>query len=470
MNVVSFFAGCGGLDLGFEQAGFHVVWANEFESHCQATYVRNHPKTEFFLGDICNLDPNSIPDCDGFIGGPPCQSWSVAGKQKGLGDKRGRLFLKYIELIEAKQPMFFVIENVKGLIDDKFADVFKDFLQRLDNANYDVKWQLLDAVWYQVPQNRERVFLVGFRKDKKIDYSFPKPICLESISIEKAIGDITDTPSYFNEDTEIKQFKRRRLNHDVYLGSFGDYYKRANRRRDWNQPSFTIHATAANAPLHPSSPMMRYIQRGEWEFNGQYKEYRRLSVRECARLQTFPDSFEFIYTNIKDGYKMVGNAVPPRMAYILATSIKDAIENQKSDKVVVLVGFYKNLAHRSQILQTKLYNVRADGRYGSISRTEIPEIPEFLLLHNHGRKQLFALAKEEPQIKTGKELRDIGFSATGKLYLCFKLENSEPVVQNCKIEVGCHDYAPSFIKINKRNYLSMKQFTINSTRLWNVKS
>ena len=92
MNVVSFFAGCGGLDLGFEQANFRVVWANEFEPHCRATYIRNHPDTEFVLGDICKIDPTDIPDCDGFIGGPPCQSWSIAGKQKGLDDERGQLF------------------------------------------------------------------------------------------------------------------------------------------------------------------------------------------------------------------------------------------------------------------------------------------------------------------------------------------------------------------------------------------
>ena len=127
MRVVSFFAGCGGLDLGFEQAGFDVVWANEFEPHCRATYLRNHPHTEFVLGDICKIAPDTIPDCDGFIGGPPCQSWSVGGKMKGLDDERGQLFLKYIDLIKAKQPKFFVIENVKGMLDDKFKEVFEDF-------------------------------------------------------------------------------------------------------------------------------------------------------------------------------------------------------------------------------------------------------------------------------------------------------------------------------------------------------
>ena len=138
MNVVSFFAGCGGLDLGFEEAGFHVVWANEFEPHCRATYIRNHPNTEFVLEDICKIAPNTIPNCDGFIGGPPCQSWSVGGKQKGLDDVRGQLFLKYIELINAKKPKFFVIENVKGMLDDKFKGVFEDFLTQLNDAGYNV--------------------------------------------------------------------------------------------------------------------------------------------------------------------------------------------------------------------------------------------------------------------------------------------------------------------------------------------
>ena len=106
MIVVSFFAGCGGLDLGFEQAGFQVVWANEFEPAVRDTYLRNHPDTEFVLADLNTINPKDVPDCDGFIGGPPCQSWSVAGKQKGLEDERGQLFLKYIDMIEAKLPKF----------------------------------------------------------------------------------------------------------------------------------------------------------------------------------------------------------------------------------------------------------------------------------------------------------------------------------------------------------------------------
>ena len=271
MDVVSFFAGCGGLDLGFEEAGFRVVWANEFEPHCRATYIRNHPNTEFVLEDICKIAPDTIPDCDGFIGGPPCQSWSVGGKQKGLDDVRGLLFLKYIELISAKMPKFFVIENVKGMLDDKFKVIFQDFVDRLNGAGYDVQWALLDAVHYRIPQNRERVFFVGFRKDLNVSFSFPIPTCDKPITLEQAIGDITEAPNYFSggktKDSDKRICKNNQYpNHDVIISKFGSFYYRGNRRRGWQQPSFTINATADFAPLHPSSPKMMYYGHENWNF------------------------------------------------------------------------------------------------------------------------------------------------------------------------------------------------------------
>ena len=301
MNVVSFFAGCGGLDMGFEQAGFHVVWANELEQHCRATYKRNHPNTQLVIGDVCKIDPASIPNCDGFIGGPPCQSWSVGGKQRGLEDKRGLLFVKYIELIKAKHPKFFVIENVKGMLDAKFKDVFDSFILSLETAGYDVKWSLLDAVNYRIPQNRERVFFVGFGKDLQIDYRFPAPTCNEPITLEKAIGDIIESPNLVFGKNSIApssadSIKTKHHNHDVVMSKLGSFYYRGNRRRGWTQPSFTINATADFAPLHPASPKMIYFGHENWNFQKErINEYRRMSVRECARIQTFPDSFIFEY-------------------------------------------------------------------------------------------------------------------------------------------------------------------------------
>lgn len=305
MNVVSFFAGCGGLDLGFEQAGFHVVWANEFDKSILATYEKNHANTVLCKDDVNTIDPKDIPNCDGFIGGPPCQSWSVAGRQQGLGDKRGQLFLKYISLIKAKMPKFFLIENVKGMLDEKFADVFGSFLSQLGEIGYDVKYSLLDAVDYEVPQNRERVFFVGFRHDLGIDYQFPSRTVMKPRTLMDAIGDLNDQAKPCGENNVMTD------SHNYYNGGFGSYYYRGNRRRNWNKPSFTIHATGYNAPIHPSSPNMIYHGHEDWSFiKEQITEYRRLTVRECARIQTFPDSFEFECQNILDAYKMIGNAVP----------------------------------------------------------------------------------------------------------------------------------------------------------------
>lgn len=407
MQVVSFFAGCGGLDLGFEQAGFHVVWANEFDSTVRDTYLKNHPKTEFILEDICLINPEDIPNCDGFIGGPPCQSWSIAGKKNGLEDKRGQLFLKYIEIIESKKPKFFLIENVKGLLDNVFKHVFTMFLDRLDKAGYDVKWNLLDAVNYNVPQNRERVFIVGFRKELHIDYNFPLPTCKEPVTLEQSIGDIKERPV---EQTKNKKssFNSSRLNHDVLTSSFGNYYYRGNRRRGWKQPSFTIHATADNIPLHPSSPKMMFYGHEKWEFQkNRIQEYRRLSVRECARIQTFPDNFIFEGTDIMNQYKMIGNAVPPRLGYVLAKSILSAFSNQQYSETTVvenrgiadtctLVGYFKGEEHKKLILQNRLYYVRSDGRIGSIFKHDCAVVPKFLLLHHKNEAEFYVLEHEEP--------------------------------------------------------------------------
>lgn len=456
MNVVSFFAGCGGLDLGFEQAGFHVVWANEFNPHCRATYERNHPNTEFVLGDICKIDPNSIPDCDGFIGGPPCQSWSVAGKQKGLDDNRGQLFLKYIELINAKKPKFFVIENVKGLLDDKFKDVFEDFVNRLENAGYDVQWTLLDAVNYRIPQNRERVFMIGFRKELYIKYMFPTWTSKEPITLNQAIGDLAmiEPKEYSKNDLLLTNL---RANHDVLKSGYGPYYMRGNRRRGWSQPSFTIHATADNIPLHPSSPKMIYFGHETWKFQQErIKSYRRLSVRECARIQTFPDNFIFEGTDIMAQYKMIGNAVPPRLGNEIAKSILRALAHTQCPQIkpqenidmnaCVLVGYYKDTTHKQHILQNRIYYVRSDGRPGSVFKQDCTIAPKYLLLHHKEDATIFKLEYEEPVLADGSYLKTLGFNLSGRIYLVFRLKSEQPI-GGVILKYNSHNYAPYFSKI-----------------------
>lgn len=323
MEVVSLFAGCGGLDLGFRRAGFNVIWANEYDKTIHETYRRNHPQTILNTSDIRILYEDSIPDCDGIIGGPPCQSWSLGGKSLGLNDERGQLVYDYIRIVKAKRPKFFIMENVAGMISPRHIDAFQSFLQLFRDAGYKVKYELLNAADFRIPQDRLRVFVIGIRKDISREYFFPKVRRHKRIVLRQAIGDLQSAPRPYCLENVVQK-EEIISNHDYYVGEFDEKFMARNRVRSWDEVSYTIQAQAKNEPLHPQAPKMQYITEKKRCFvAGHESQYRRLSVRECARIQTFPDWFYFIYSDIRDGYKMVGNAVPPRLAHSLALSIKD---------------------------------------------------------------------------------------------------------------------------------------------------
>lgn len=378
MKVVSFFSGCGGLDLGFEQAGFEVIWANDNDPAVFETYLLNHPHTYLCRKDMRELTMEEIPECDGFIGGPPCQSWSEGGKQQGLDDERGRMFLTYIHFIQAKQPKFFVIENVKGILSDKHFPTFKKMLGQLKDAGYVVHYQLMNAAHYYVPQERFRVFVVGIRNDIDVNYQFPEPDTSCFITLRQAIGGITEEPrKYISEpvNAEYDQW----LNHDVYMGPFDDRYMARNRVRGWNEVSYTMQAKARNCPLHPQAPKMIYVSRDKQIFRPGYEHlYRRFSVRECARIQTFPDSFRFIYHDVCDGYKMVGNAVPPRLGRAIALSVKEAFSHYNHETCSVLVATYRDEKQLRMTLENKLYYVRAGIRTGAMQFSLGMKAPHYL--------------------------------------------------------------------------------------------
>ncbi len=341
MNIVSLFAGCGGLDLGFEKAGFNVVWANEYDESIHQTYRINHPNTILNTSDIRTLSGLDIPDCDGIIGGPPCQAWSEGGKCLGIEDSRGQLFLDYIRIVKDKQPKFFVIENVQGILEDKHKTSLNRFITLLKGAGYRLSFELLNAADYMVPQDRFRVFFIGIRNDLKNKFQFPDAIGKKPINLRQAIGDIVEEPRYYKKDELVLEANGRLANHDTYIGAYDGKYMARNRVRTWNETSFTIQAQARNAPQHPQAPKMTYVSANRRIFAKGYEHlYRRLSVRECARIQTFPDKFVFKYSNIKDGYKMVGNAVPPRLAWYLANQMRQAFSDfMKSNENSQLVKF-----------------------------------------------------------------------------------------------------------------------------------
>ena len=162
MKIISLFSGCGGLDLGFKKAGFKIIWANENDKNIIPTFKTNFPKVIIDTRSIEDIDPSEIPDCDGIIGGPPCQSWSEAGSLRGINDDRGRLFYDYVRFIKEKKPKFFLAENVPGILFNRNSSALKDIFNNFLNIGYNVSFKLLDANNYGVPQTRKRVIIVGY--------------------------------------------------------------------------------------------------------------------------------------------------------------------------------------------------------------------------------------------------------------------------------------------------------------------
>ncbi len=328
MKVISLFSGAGGLDLGFEKAGFEIAMANEYDKTIWSTYEKNH-KAPLIKEDIRNIKESDFPtDIDGIIGGPPCQSWSEAGALRGIADARGQLFFDYIRILRDKKPKFFLAENVSGMLANRHSEAVKNILQMFKDCGYNVSVTLVNASDYGVPQDRKRVFYIGFRNDLKMKFQFPAPTTIEpenKKTLKDAIADL--------QGKEIQALPKNKtngklkiLNHEYFIGAFSTIFMSRNRVRSWDEPAFTVQASGRQCQLHPQAPKMEKIGLNKCQFvQGKENLYRRLTIRECARLQGFPDDFEFIYTDLDDGYKMVGNAVPVELARIVASAINEQI-------------------------------------------------------------------------------------------------------------------------------------------------
>ena len=328
MKVISLFSGAGGLDLGFERAGFDIPVANEFDKNIWATFKANHPNTNLIEGDIKNISTDELPaDADGIIGGPPCQSWSEAGSRKGIEDARGQLFYEYIRILKAIRPKFFLAENVSGMLADRHNYAVQNILRLFGEAGYDVTMNLVNAKNYGVAQERKRVFYIGFRKDLNIDFTFPSGSTEDDnkkITLRDIIWDLKDTavPAL----PKNKRNPNAINNNEYFTGSYSTIFMSRNRGKHWDEQAFTVQASGRQCQLHPQAPKMVKYGENDCRFvEGKEELYRRLTVREVARIQGFPDDFKFIYEDVNDGYKMIGNAVPVRLAYEVAMGIRKAL-------------------------------------------------------------------------------------------------------------------------------------------------
>lgn len=329
MKVISLFSGCGGLDLGFEKAGFEIPIANEFDKNIWDTFKINHPKTKLIEGDIRNIKEDDFPsEVDGIIGGPPCQSWSEAGSLKGIDDDRGKLFYDYIRILKNKQPKFFLAENVSGMLANRHSEAVKKILEMFKECGYDVTLTLVNAKDYGVAQERKRVFYIGFRKDLNVKFNFPKGSTDaedKKITLKDIIWDLKDTAIPAGEKNQHNP--KAINNHEYFIGSYSPIFMSRNRVKNWDEQAFTVQASGRQCQLHPQAPKMIKVDKNDCRFvEGKENLYRRMTIREVARVQGFPDSFKFIYNNTDVAYRMIGNAVPVNLAYEVATAIKKVLE------------------------------------------------------------------------------------------------------------------------------------------------
>ena len=328
-NILSLFSGAGGLDLGFEEAGFNVAIANEFDKDIWETFKVNHPNTRLIEGDIRKLSLDDIDiNIDGIIGGPPCQSWSEAGSMKGINDDRGKLFYEYIRILKGLKPKFFLAENVSGMLADRHSDAVQNILSMFKECGYDVTLTLVNAKDYGVAEERKRVFYIGFRNDLNINFKFPKGSTEEDdkkITLKDVIWDL--------KDTAVPTLDKNKHNPDAinnneyFTGSYSPIFMSRNRVKSWDEQAFTVQASGRQCQLHPQAPKMVKVGLNDCRFvEGKEHLYRRMTIREVARIQGFPDSFKFIYTDSNNAYKMIGNAVPVNLAYEVAVAIKNILE------------------------------------------------------------------------------------------------------------------------------------------------
>lgn len=294
MRIVSLFSGAGGLDIGFKNAGFEVIWANEFDKVIWETFEKNFPNTVLDRRSIRDIRSSNVPDCEGIIGGPPCQSWSEGGTLKGIEDKRGQLFFEFIRILRDKNPKFFLAENVSGMLASRHKYALENIKNLLEESGYTLSFSLLNAVDYGVPQDRKRVFFIGIRNDLGFKFQFPAPLANKYV-LQDVIYDIKNSALPAEEKQYTNGEKCTLSNHEYMTGGFSSIFMSRNRVRSWHEPSYTIQAGGRHAPIHPQAPKMVFVEQNKRIFiQGKEDLYRRLSIRECSRIQTFQMTIFFI--------------------------------------------------------------------------------------------------------------------------------------------------------------------------------
>jgi len=328
-KIISLFSGCGGLDLGFHQEGYETVWANDFDHWACETFKKNIGDV-IVEGDIEQIDPYdniSIPDCDIVLGGFPCQDFSMIWKRPGLDGERGNLYKSFLRVVDAKKPKVFVAENVKGLLTANNKKAIKQIVSDFEKIapGYNVKVKLYNFADYGVAQLRERILIVGIRSDIVFDFEHPGPT--HSAKNEDLLPHVTAGQALANIPSDAKNMEQQNLSpktvEKLKLISAGGNFTDIPKDHPLYVKGMISHVYRRIHPDQPSKTIIAAGGGGTWGYH--YPEPRSLNNRERARLQSFPDDFEFVGT-MTQVRKQIGNAVPPQGVRELAKILKKIFE------------------------------------------------------------------------------------------------------------------------------------------------
>lgn len=312
LRVASFFCGCGGTDVGllgdFDFQGKHydsnnmeIVYANDIDPNACAIFEKNFGVTPDSR-DIREVKSDEIPEFDILTGGFPCQSFSIVAQNPvrlGIKDERGKLFFEMCRVLREKQPKCFIAENVKGIMTANKRSAFPLILKEFEDSGYDVKYSILNSANYGVPQKRERVIIVGFRKDLKIDFKFPNLVFENEeqfVPLSTVVEDTVDEKYFFSARAVEGMMKNRES-------------MNKGRAQDVTKPCNTVGAHLAKVSLNSTDPVLMVDGR-----------YRRFTPREVARIQSFPETFELVGSESAQ-YRALGNAIPPVMFWHVANAV-----------------------------------------------------------------------------------------------------------------------------------------------------
>ena len=316
LKVASLFCGCGGTDVGllgdfdflgkhYESNGMEIVYANDIDDNACNIFKENFGITPDNR-DIREVKSEEIPEFDILTGGFPCQSFSIIAqnpKRLGVKDERGKLFFEMCRILRERQPKCFIAENVKGILTANKKSAFPLIMKELEESGYDVQYRILNSANYGVPQKRERVIIVGFRKDLNVNFSFPDVEIEDENNfapLKKVIEKKVDEKYFFSERAVAGMMKKRES-------------MNKGRAQDINKPCNTVGAHLAKVSLNSTDPVLM-----------EGKRYRRFTPREVARIQSFPDDFELVGSEAAQ-YRALGNAIPPVMFWYVAKAVKEEL-------------------------------------------------------------------------------------------------------------------------------------------------